>query len=123
MHTYFSEGRWGGAWIVALAGLAGLGCTATGPSCNSLDQVPAVVATVVDSSGNPVCDVSVQIQGTNVDARVDLSAENCSASGGDWGGDYVVVVSRAGTELARQDVQVASDECVAVQEQVVISLP
>jgi hypothetical protein len=97
------------------------GCNATGPSCNSILPA-AVVVNVTDSSGRPICDVTVHIQGDGGLAQYDLTAETCYASAGAHDGDYVISVSRSGSELGQQTVRVFDDECGPVQEKVVVRL-
>jgi hypothetical protein len=85
--------------------------------------MPAVKVTVVDSSESPVCDVTVHIQGAQVDVESDLTSDTCYAVAGEQAGVYAVTVSRSGSELAKQEVHVGSNECGVVQETAVVHLP
>ena len=110
-------------WCVLAAAFGSLcGCGATQASCSAI-LAPAVVVTVVDSSENPVCDVTVRIQGGQVDVQQDLTANACFASAGEQAGAYTVTVSRAGSSLAISEVQVTSGECGGVQEKVLVHVP
>jgi hypothetical protein len=123
MRTFSCVGWRGFALASALGGLINLcGCNATGPSCNSI-LAAAVIVTVTDSTGRPVCDVTVQIQGAQGVAQYSLTSETCYAAAGAEDGDYGVSVSRSGSELAQQMVRVGFDECGPVQEKVVVRLP
>lgn len=109
-----------GALAAAVGGLTG--CGASEVSC-SLVANAAVVVTVVDASGGAVCDVTVHIQGGDVDVQKDLTTDACSAVAGEQPGDYAISVSRAGSSLAEEQVHVDSGKCGVVQEQVVVRLP
>jgi len=85
--------------------------------------MPAVLVSVVNASEMPVCDVTIRIQGGQVDVQEELTADACYASAGEQAGVYTVTVSRAGSDLSQQEVLVASGECGAVQEKLVVRLP
>jgi hypothetical protein len=116
-----------GEWqrFALAAALGGLGtlcaCNSTGGACNSILPA-AVIVNVTDSSGRAVCDVTVQIQGEQGFAEYELTSESCYAAAGAVDGDYVVSVSRSGSELSQRTVRVGADECGLVQAKVVIRL-
>ena len=115
------EARW--CFALTAAVLLGAVCSCSSERSCTFIFMPAVAVTVVDASGNPVCDVTVRIQSDQTDVQVDLTTSTCYASAGDQAGDYSVSVLRAGSELARQSVQVETGECGAVQQKVVVHLP
>jgi len=109
--------------VAAFAGCLFLpvsGCS--GDECPSREST-VVHASFIDTSGSPVCDVLVSVAGPGADEELQLSDAMCSYTGGDRAGIYTIKVFRGKGLLQIRQVEIATDECGAVPQSVVVRVP
>jgi hypothetical protein len=80
---------------------------------------PALRVSVVDRSGQAVCDVTVRAEGPG--DKLDLNDGGCIFTGGVSVGVYTVSILRGSKQLATQTVTVPRDECGLITQSVTVT--
>jgi hypothetical protein len=97
-------------WIAVATSFAATAACSE-PGCDA-NLVYGLTVSVVDGSGDPVCDVSLRIEDGSYVEEKELSQGDCRMTGApERAGTYTITASRNETILARKTATVPSDEC------------